>query len=85
MATIIITEEQYDDFLSEEPTNPLMLLTVEKQINAATSVSAFTARAQELEQEYADVRQHWTERLENELDVVQVMDIGNGWAGMMAR
>lgn len=83
MATIFISQDELNDFEDEQPTQPMLLMTVQKQINSSSSVAAFIARGQELQREAETVKQHWTERLGKALDSYQV-NMGPGWAGRVA-
>jgi len=79
MATIFVTEQDIEEFDSEQPTEPdaIMLLTVEEQVNGATSVRQMAARV---------VKPHWTETLSRQLDSAPINnDRGPGWAGRVAR
>lgn len=76
MKTIDISREEImeidPDFFEEEDTQPMLLMTVQDQLNASTSVAGFTARARAV----APAQEmHWTDRLELELDGVDLVDV----------
>ena len=66
MATTFISQDDFDDFMEECDTDPFILLTVEKQINSATSLVSFAAAARA--KAPANEPTHWTEQLLNELE-----------------
>jgi hypothetical protein len=77
MATIKITQAEFDDFMLEEDTTPyLSVSAAEQELNSGESIlGQFTARARQLG--YADrseERPHWTERLIEELDGADEVD-----------
>lgn len=67
--THFISQEEYDDFMSEPDTQPFVRLdAVQRQLDSAESVVAqFTGRAQALGYN-VDPPKNWMERLEQELD-----------------
>ncbi len=79
MATIEITQNEYDDFMDEEETSPYLALSA--QLNAATSVAGAEFSAMGGALGYSTERPtHWTERLSDELDAVPVDEIFNRFA-----
>lgn len=66
--TNFISQEEYDEFMDEAPTDPFVDLTyVQRLLDSTESVVAeFTGRAQVLGY-HADQPQTWMERLELEL------------------
>lgn len=65
MATIQISQREFDDFMEEADTEPVLLLLVEDQINSAKSVAgSFAGKARSLAPDPTEaVPLHWTERL----------------------
>lgn len=57
------------EFADEDDTEPMLLMSVQEQVNAAHSVAAFTERAE---------RMHWTERLDMSLDTADLVDMMEG-------
>lgn len=79
MAIITISDEEARelmdmDFLDEEDTEPLLLMTVQEQLNSAESVAGFTAHAFALRPVPAE-DMSWTDRLDLELDDVDLVDV----------
>lgn len=60
-----------DDFLDEEDTTPMLLMTAQEQLNASESIAGFAATARSLTRSET---KHWTERLDFELEGVNILD-----------
>ncbi len=78
MATVYMSQSDIDEFEDEADTTPDFLVTVQDQLNAAESVASFNARARA---DQRGERPHWTERLDSELEGIDVLDMMEGRVG----
>lgn len=78
MKVHVISQRELDEFEDEADTTPDILITVQNELNAAQSVASFNARARSNQR---NERPHWTERLDSELEGIDVLDMVEGRVG----